>query len=298
MVEYIGLPAFSYYSAENCARFVLGTLSVRSHIYIWFEVFRLGPNLYRNNTTLRTLLVAAGFVLLGVAAMVVASYYLDKHPNAQEIVRSLGGLFIATVALTVVWDLAAKRSLLAELMAITQLAEDVKTAGIVHITSDFYRGFDWASAFEKAKEFDLLFAYGHTWRGMNQVYMQRSAEKKGTKIRILLPDPEDAEVVKELARRFSTQPDALKMEIQEATRNFQKIFRESESFGLWYMPLAPVYSWYRFDQNAVVAFYKHGQERTNVPSLVVEQGGTVFNFMRNEFEALVKDGGRARRVQL
>src|SRR5437899_1801454 len=110
-------------------------------------MFRLGPSLYRDNTTLRTLLVAAAFIGLGIAAMVIASYYLSQHPNAQEILRSLGGLFIATVALTVVWDLAAKRSLLAELMAITQLAEDVKTAGIIHITSDFYRGFDWASAF-------------------------------------------------------------------------------------------------------------------------------------------------------
>ena len=241
--------------------------------------------------------MAAGFVGLGAVAMGVANY-LDKYPNAQEVLRSLGGLFIATVALTVVWDLAAKRSLLAELMAITQLAEDVKAAGIVHITSDFYRGFDWATSFEKAKEFDLLFAYGHTWRGMNQVYMQRLAEKKDVKVRIVLPDPDDAEVVKELARRFSTEAGALRAEIQEASRSLDKVFRGTDSFGLWYMPLAPVYSWYRFDQTAVVAFYKHGQERTNVPSLVVEQGGTVFDFMRNEFEGLVKDGGRARPFKL
>jgi hypothetical protein len=48
-----------------------------------------------------------------------------------------------------------------------------------------------------------------------------------------------------------------------------------------------VYSWYRFDQTAVVAFYKHGQERSNVPTFVVQQGGTVFDFMTKEFETLI-----------
>jgi len=247
---------------------------------------------HRSRTTWTAIFISSAGFAFGIALLAIANI-LNSHPNYQAILRALGGLFVATITLKTLWDLFAKRSFLAELMAMTQLAEDVRIAGILHVTSDFYRGFDWPGTFAKVHQFDLLFAYGRTWRGMNRVDLQRFAEKKQAKVRILLPNPNSPEVITELARRFSTTAETVQKEILEASRDFRKIFEKTSQFGLWYLPLAPVYGWYRFDQLAVVTFYKHGQERTNVPTFIVEQGGTVFDFMMSEFENLIAPGGKA-----
>ncbi|HYR88067.1 MAG TPA: hypothetical protein VE422_28570 [Terriglobia bacterium] len=236
-----------------------------------------------------------GILLLTLAANVS---WLTARPNWQAIIRDLGALFVASITVATLWDLFSKRAFLSELLATTQLAEDITEAGIGAITSDFYRGIDWPTLFGSTSDLDVFFTYGSTWRGSNRVDLQRFAKKKGARVRVVLPDPENPEVVAELAHRFRQTPDEVKRRIEGAKRDFEEIFDQAQAeFSLWFLPLAPVYSVYGFGSLVVITFYNHGRGKMlDIPTFVGRQGGTLHQFVTEEFEDLVALGGQARKV--
>jgi hypothetical protein len=66
---------------------------------------------------------------------------------------------------------------------------------------------------------------------------------------------------------------------------------------MWLLPMTPMLTFYRFDRRAVFTIYNHQRERVPVPAFVVEQGGNLYDFIRQEFNAMIRaDGGLARRV--
>src|SRR2546425_4813791 len=200
-----------------------------------------GKSVYVERTSLRTTLIAVGVFMLGILLLVLAANLssLAARPNWQAIIRDLGALFVASITVATLWDLFSKRAFLSELLAVTQLAEDITAAGIAKITSDFYRGIDWPTLFASTNDLDVFFTYGATWRGSNRVDLQRLAMRKGARIRVLLPDPDSPEVVAELAHRFRQTPEEVKRRIQGAKQDFEQIFDQAPAeFSLWYLPLS------------------------------------------------------------
>lgn len=261
------------------------------------------PKLYRERTNLWTVLAQIVVFLLGILCLFLAAkwQWLASYPGIQTVVRDFGGMLVATVTITILWQLVVRRAFLAELMAMAKLAEEVRAAGLVTLTNDFQRGIDWPQLFRTVNKLDIFFAYGRTWRGTNSAELRALAGRPGVRVRVVLPDPNDDALMSELARRFSMTPSDVKKEVEEASGDFKKTFVEfSQSvaqFTLWYLPASPVFSFYRFDHLAILALYKHSPGRGEVPTFVVEQGGTLYDFVRQEFEAFIREpNGLARRV--
>jgi len=259
-----------------------------------------GKAVYIERTTLRTILISFGVFLLGILLLVLAVdlSWVAARPNLQAVIRDLGALLVASITVANLWDLFSKRAFLTELLATTQLAEDITEAGITTITSDFYRGIDWPSLFASTDSLDLFFTYGGTWRGSNRVDLQRLANRKGARVRVMLPDPDNPQVIAELAHRFRQTAEDVKRRIEGAKQDLEQIFNQCQAeFSLWYLPLAPVYSVYRFGNLAVVAFYNHGRGKMlDIPTFVAKQGGTLYQFVTGEFSDLVAAGGQARQI--
>lgn len=74
----------------------------------------------------------------------------------------------------------------------------------------------------------------------------------------------------------------------------------SAEIGIWLLPAAPQVSFYRFDRIAVLSLYSQRPDRNPVPTFVVEAGGTLYDHVRKEFDAMIgtKDKkGLARPLQ-
>ncbi len=259
--------------------------------------------LYSERTNLWTVLIAIGVALIGVLFLSIAAkwQWLAGYPGIQSVIRELGGLLIASVAVAMLWELFAKRAFLVELMAKAKLAEEVRASGLVTITHDFQRGIDWPQLFKNVSKLDIFFAYGSTWRGTNTPELRALAIRAGARIRVVLPDPDNEALMSELARRFNTSVDDMKKKILDAADDFKNIFgeppRTRADFSLWYLPVSPVFSFYRFDHIAILALYKHRKERGEIPTFVAEQGGKLYDFVRQEFDAFTKaPQGLARQV--
>lgn len=138
----------------------------------------------------------------------------------QAIVSNIGGLVLATALITVAWELAGKRSFAREVMAKANLSEDVKRAGIAKVTDQYLDSVAWDELIDGSSKVDIVVAYASTWRNANRHRLLRVAARKGARIRVFLPDPEDAMTMSVLADRFSTTPQDLKSKVAEAIREF------------------------------------------------------------------------------
>jgi hypothetical protein len=256
-------------------------------------------SLHSERTSLRTILIAFVALLLGLGLLFISQTWswLKSIPPLQAIVRDFGSLLVSTVTITILWELAVKRSFLAELMAKAKLAEDIRSAGIVQVTTDFQRDIDWKKMFKTVKNLDIFFAYGRTWRGTNEQELNDFAKRNGTIIRIVLPDYQNKELMNELAKRFEKTPEEVVHAIEEASNNFKLIFKNHPNFSLWLFPESPMFSCYRFDHLIVLALYRH-RNRGGVPVFVVEEGGTIYKFIVEEFDKLIEknQNGLARQI--
>lgn len=258
--------------------------------------------LVKERVNLYTLLIA-----IGVAALGIFLLYLSSSKNLWEsrevwqiVIQNVGSLMLVAVAITLLWELRLKRAFLDEVLAKAQVSKEVTFAGIVKITDSFHHDIDWKSYFQTVNKLDIFFAYGQTWRKIHREELREVANREGARIRVVLPDPEDEQTVSELARRFECNNEELKKLIQEAKEDFLSLQSEKVGKGaqinIWFLPAAPHFTFYRFDRIGIIALYTHRRKQPPVPTFVVEKGGTLYDYIRKEFNAMIEQGGLAKCV--
>lgn len=84
-------------------------------------------------TTLLTVLATLITAILGVLLLYVAanSKAWAGAESWQTVIRDIGSLLVVSVAVAALWELFGKRAFRDELLAKAQLAQDVRTAGLV-----------------------------------------------------------------------------------------------------------------------------------------------------------------------
>src|SRR5947207_2754134 len=92
----------------------------------------------RQVTTLRTVLIAVPVAGVGAALLFVSSLHgLKGHPAWQGLLSQLGGVLIAAVAITLLWELLAKRAFAGEVFAIARVGTDVRNAALTRIGTSY-----------------------------------------------------------------------------------------------------------------------------------------------------------------
>lgn len=255
-------------------------------------------SLYKERANLRTILIGVLIGLIGVVLIVIATTvdWLIAHPGFQTPIRELGGILFATVTVASLWELYAKRAFLEEVMTATGIAEDVQKARLLSITNNFVRGIRWDELFCKANNLTIFFSYGNPWRDGEE--LSDLAARHNTHVELMLPDPNDEKVMLELSRRFDETPEEVKHGIVQTEREFKDLFSEVKAgtrFSIWYLSFAPVFSYYIFDQVVVLTLYKHRRGRVKIPAFVFERGGQLYEFIKAEHEAIIKESNHLAR---
>lgn len=258
-----------------------------------------GRTPYRQLTTARYVLVAGGFLLVGLLLLYVGGMtgpWWDTHGSFRAFLQSLGGLLVASVFLGSLWELVGKRSFAREVLETAGIAADVETAGLSRITTNYLNDTGWDELFANVEQLDIFLAYGATWRNVHLSRLETLAARAGAKIRIFLPDPEDRDTMTVLCARFGYEKADLKRRINETRSAFEGMARSGGAqIEVWFRPGDRVFSFYRFDSTAVITFYNHKKSRdTVVPTLVCRRGGSFFQFIETELVAIES---QSRRVE-
>lgn len=249
--------------------------------------------IFRKATDYQTLILSAGVMLIGFMLLFLSKYPVWPMTIDQflSIIGELGAILIATGIVAFLWEKSAKRSFFEEIMEKIKLAEQVRNSGLVTVTTKALREVDWPELFKNARELDMCFAYARTWRHMNTLSLQDLASRSDVRIRLIIPDPENVKIIEELSRRFEMTPDELKNQINESIAELNDIFNENckAKYSLWYLLTTPVFSFYRFDNTAIITLQRYGKYRGGLPSFEVKKGGDLYQFIENELNFILDE---------
>jgi hypothetical protein len=254
--------------------------------------------LFIERVNLRSLLFSVIVAVLGFALMAISSPVdgAGYHKIAALLHEAGAALFIS-VALAALWDLAGKRAFADEILAKANMSRDLADAGIDMVTPSFRdERVNWEELFKCGYRLDLFVAYAHSWRNTQAERIGKLLANSDSKLRVVLPDPDDAEVLKALSVRFGRKPEVVKQEIVDA-QEFYEHRRENAKgiVELYFTSILPLDSFYRFNNKVVFALYNHRAGQQPVPSFVCDQEGFLFKFFSDEFEGILADT-RTRRV--
>ncbi|MEA4907861.1 MAG: hypothetical protein GYA17_08865 [Chloroflexi bacterium] len=176
------------------------------------------------------------------------------------------------------------------------VSDSICQAGLDSITMQA-RNIDWDHLFEKVDQLDVFFTYARTWRSTNSNLLDQFIHRKDTRLRVVLPDPENEVILQELAHRFSKSPGEFQNLIAEASRDYTKMYETASQNGavveLWYASVAPMFTLYRFDKLGILALGSYKDTKGDVPHFLVSEGGTLYKYILEEFNTLIATGERS-----
>lgn len=252
-------------------------------------------NQLKQITNLRTYIASALIFILGVLFLITGEKitFPEGYLWAKSVTSNFGALLIASVSIAMLWELFSKRSFLDELLAKTGLADDLRTVGVTGVSLNPMRGADFSKIIRSSERLDIFVCYANTWRATYEEDLRFLASKKNCRIRLIVPDPDNHEIMKDLAKRFNAN-DAATMEgrIRQAITDYKSLFasvtNHKVDFSVWIHDETPVSSFYRFDRCAVITLYKHAKGRGNSPTIVAERGGALYTYIENEIDSMIR----------
>jgi hypothetical protein len=243
----------------------------------------------RTLTNLKVIIGGVAGALVGLGLLWLAARHGRGQLNEtwSSILSNVGALFIATSLLSLLWELAGKRAFAQEVMSQAHVGTDIVRAGITRVTDQYLEAVEWEDLMEGSSKVDIVVAYAATWRNMHRGRLLRIASRRGARIRVFLPDPEDELTMTVLANRFNTTVEDIAAKVSQAITEFGELASDGgATVEVYVRPGDVVFSCYRFDGRAVLTLYSHTKERrTAVPTLVV-RNGELWSFVHEEIDAI------------
>lgn len=169
------------------------------------------------------------------------------------------------------------------------LARDVDGAGLLRIGATYLSELEWTTLFAEVTELDIVVAYGQTWRNLHARELARLAARPACRIRVVLADPDDELALAVLADRFAIAPGEMRARIIATRQSYEELRQPGGArIELYYRPGDRVFSFYRFDDVAVVGLYSHARVRgAAVPVFVCAKPGELYEFIQDELAAIL-----------
>lgn len=227
------------------------------------------------------------FVILGLVFLWLSeTKWLADSPAAKGLFGQLGGLLLASVAIAFIWEFFSKRALMEEMLDKAQIAQDVHRSGLDAISLFPLKAVDYTRLIKESMKIDIQVSYGGSWRTQNEWELREFAKRSGARIRVILSNPDNNQLLAELARRYGKSNEQIAHLIREAVDDYKRIFsvKGGAKLEIWVHDKPPVYSCFRFDNKIVITTYRYQEGRGQVPTLVCSRGGEYFDFFKGEIE--------------
>jgi hypothetical protein len=232
-------------------------------------------------TAIVIVLAGAGLTWCGIRLLEV-----EGCPKwVGELTKELGTAAFGIGIIALMWELAARRAFMSEILATVDISDDIEEQGLVQIAGDYLR-VPWSEMFTETAAFDMFVSYGRTWTSANAVHLQEMADR-GVPMRIMFPDPGNAQVVAELSIWFRTTTEDLRSRISGSISKFGELARRAgANVQIRLTTTSPLFTMYLFTRVVVFTTHSHRPLPAPVPTFIAKEGKALYTFFRAEFEHL------------
>ena len=162
-------------------------------------------------------------------------------------------------------------------------------AGIVRVGpfAGFYQRFEDLIA--ESNRMVLYFIHSRRWRENHGAAIKAFLSREGTTMEIFLPDVANHELMFSLSRRFEDGPLTPTL-VMDAYKYCARMAREyGKPADIWLFSRYPSYSFYQFDQHAVIAMYSNTAAKKDIPAFEVSNDGLLGRFLTTDISDLKRE---------
>ncbi|HEU5261128.1 MAG TPA: hypothetical protein VFU41_06865 [Gemmatimonadales bacterium] len=135
----------------------------------------------------------------------------------------------------------------------------------------------------------LYFIHSRRWRENHDAAIKAFLSRDGTTMEAFLPDLENHELMFSLGRHFEDGPQIPGLVI-DAYRYFARLARDfHQPAGIWLFGRYPTYSFYKFDERAVIALYSNASTKKDLPAFEVTTDGFLGRFLATDIDDLKRE---------
>jgi hypothetical protein len=162
-------------------------------------------------------------------------------------------------------------------------------AGILRVGpfAGFYQRFE--ELIGGSVRMSLYFIHSRRWRENHDAAIKAFLARDGTTLEIFLPDLENHELMFSLSRRFEDGPLSPTLVVDA----YKYCIRLARDYGkpadIWLFGRYPAYSFYQFDQRAVIALYSNTAGKKDVPAFEVSTDGLLGKFLATDIDDLKRE---------
>ena len=135
----------------------------------------------------------------------------------------------------------------------------------------------------------LYFIHSRRWRENHDAAIKAFLGRAGTTLEAFLPDLENHELLFSLGRHFEDGP-LIPALVADAYRYFARLARDfGKPAHVWLFGRYPTYSFYRFDQRAVIALYSNTSAKKELPAFEITADSFLGVFLAADMDDLKKE---------
>jgi hypothetical protein len=132
----------------------------------------------------------------------------------------------------------------------------------------------------------LFFIHSRRWRENHDAAIKAFLGRDGTTLEIFLPDLESHELMFSLAKHFDDGPQIPGL-VVDAYRYFARLARDFQKpVQVWLFGRYPTYSFYKFDERAVIALYSNTAAKKDLPAFEITTDSFLGKFLTADAEDL------------
>jgi hypothetical protein len=162
-------------------------------------------------------------------------------------------------------------------------------SGIVRVGpfAAFYQRFEDLIA--SSTQMAVYFIHSRRWRENHDAAIKTFLERDETTLEVFLPDLESHELIFSLTRHFEDGPQIPAL-VTDAYRYFARLARDYQKpVQIWLFSRYPTFSFYKFDQRAVIALYSNTAAKKVAPAFEVLNEEFLGKFLGADIEDLKRE---------
>lgn len=247
---------------------------------------KIGETVREITTGTVLLAMVVGFIGLGCLYLGLSVSIWSGREGIRAVVVNLGALLIGTVPIQLIWEWYGKRAFRSDILSTSKMLSEIDTTGLSFI-GDF-RDIDFSQLIRRSSHIEIHVAYAQTWRNVNIPYLREFSARKGTTLRVILPDPFDEITMHALCVRFGYSEQDLQKLIIQAADTYSAMSSLGSKVDVMYAPQVPSISCYRFDKVVIFSVYSLAKVRGFIPAVQAVQGGTLYEWVTSELDSLAR----------
>jgi hypothetical protein len=135
----------------------------------------------------------------------------------------------------------------------------------------------------------VYFIHSRRWRENHDAAIKAFLGRGGTSLEVFLPDLENHELMFSLEKHFDDGP-LIPALVEDAYRYFARLARDYQKpIQIWLFGRYPTYSFYKFDERAVMAMYSNSVAKKELPAFEITMEGLLGSFLSADIEDLKRE---------